>query len=224
MGMLGLLLQMLTIPVLLAALVSGTIYLISRRRGFSWWLLVLCAGWLAVYVVVLLGASFTSQDKVLNLRESKRFCGFYLDCDLTASVVSVTTAKTVGPAQSPLTAQGTYYVVTVAVSNEAERAPAHLGDPQAIVRDAQGHEYPRSPQAERALAATGQITVPSSPEVPAGNSLIANMVFDLPTNVQSPMMYFTVGDTLERTFETFLPGDEDSLLHKRAWMRLEPHQ
>ena len=44
------------------------------------------------YLALLLAASLTSHEKVLGLNQEKDFCGFYLDCHLSLSVVNV--AKT----------------------------------------------------------------------------------------------------------------------------------
>jgi hypothetical protein len=45
-------------------------------------------------------------------------------------------------------------------------------------------------------------------------------VFDLPENVSNPRLDIAEGIGVDKVFEMFLIGDEDSLWHKRALFKL----
>ncbi|MFB3133439.1 MAG: hypothetical protein ACE10K_13050 [Rhodothermales bacterium] len=116
-------------------------------------------GWAALYLVVLTGASLTSQEKVLDLKERKAFCGFYLDCHLGVSVEEVQRVSHVGEDAEQVQADGVFYLITVRVSSDAVRAKMTLEHPKATLIDARGATYERSLEAEQALAASEGVPV-----------------------------------------------------------------
>ena len=160
------------------------------------------------YLSLLLAASLTSHEQDLGLNQEKDFCGFYLDCHLSLSVVNVAQTKT---------PSGVRHVITVKFRNNAR--PRSEGErpfvlkpyhPVAVVVDDEGRTYER-------FAGGGS---PLVQPVAAGNSYTAELVFDLPADVHHPRLAVTQGVRLERLIELFLIGDEDSLLHKRTTFRL----
>ncbi len=172
----------------------------------------------AAYLGLLLVASLTSREQDLGLNQEKDFCGFYLDCHLSLSVVNVAKIKT---------PSGVRHVITVKFRNnarprtETERAftlkPYH---PVAVIVDDEGRTYERSADAEQLLVANRGGGSPFVQPVRAGNSYTADLVFDLPADVRDPRLFVTEGFWLKRALELFLIGDEDSLLHKRTTFRL----
>ena len=170
------------------------------------------------YLALLLAASLTSHEKVLGLNQEKDFCGFYLDCHLSLSVVNVAKTRVLS---------GVRYVVIIKFRNnarprtEGERAftlkPYH---PVTVIVDDEGRTYERATDAEQLLVTNRGGGSPLVQRIAAGNSYTADLVFDLPADVRHPRLFVTEGFWLERALELFLIGDEDSLLHKRTAFRL----
>ena len=165
------------------------------------------AVWFVFYFAMLAGFSLKSEETELGLNEPKAFCGFYLDCHMHTAVTSVRTAKTLGNK----TANGEFYIVTVKVFSNAKQATLGFGGLKLHVTDADGKLYPHVPEAE-----------PSEPwftrPVPAGGSFERDVVFDLPVGVRNPRLDMHDDKSL---IEKFVIGDEDSLLHKGTYFKLE---
>jgi hypothetical protein len=113
------------------------------------------AAWLAAYAALLLITSLASGERTLALGEAKRFCGFYLDCHLGVAVERVDTLARIGEGSEALQAGGTFYVLTVRVSSDAQRVPLELERPHAVLVDAEGYRYERVQDAEQRLASAG---------------------------------------------------------------------
>jgi hypothetical protein len=153
----------------------------------------------------------------------KHFCGFYLDCHLSASVEGVKQTKTLGSAPRQQTARGTFQVVTLQTSSDAKRAALRLTSPSAVVADEWGRRYFRSPEAEKAVEwVNGSSTDFGQPLNPRGGSFAKQLVFDLPDEVQDPRPLVTEGHWMERLLKMILIGDEDSLWHAKTLFRLQP--
>jgi hypothetical protein len=165
--------------------------------------------WLTGYVILLFVGSIFSEEKNLGLNEPKEFCGFYLDCHLHTAVTNVRKTKTYGNA----IAEGEFYVVKVKVFSNAKRAALNLTTPQFHLTDAAGRSY--NP------VENPVIPLPSfDDKVPAGGSFEREIVFDLPEDVKNPRLDIREGFGVDRVFELILIGDEDSILHKRNYFRL----
>jgi hypothetical protein len=193
--------------------------LLKQKRDLLKAILIGAAIWFAAYLLVLISVSAVSHARVLAPGAEKRFCGFYLDCHLAASINRVDTAHVIGGgsgAPPPLRADGTWWIVTVRVSSNARRARLALLRPRLTVVDDLGTEYPRAPAAERALGDTTSLERRLGP----GESLLRRVVFDLPRDVRRPRLQFTEGYWIDRLIELFLIGDEDSLLHGRTTLSL----
>lgn len=167
--------------------------------------------WFGVYAVLLVTVSLSSAEKTLNLNEPKAFCGFYLDCHIRAVVTDVMKTKTFGNK----TADGEFYVVRVKIFSDARRAELGLHAPELKVVDADGRRFKR-------LADLENPEMSWDMKVPAGNSFEKEAVFDLPENVSNPRLDIVEGVGVDKVFEMFLIGDEDSLWHKRSLFKLEP--
>jgi hypothetical protein len=180
---------------------------------------------IVIYWAAFLTTSLTSQEQVLELNQEKRFCGFYLDCHLSASVTNVSRMKTLGPLPQPKTAAGLFYVVTVRIRSDAMRARMSFDNPEATVVDARGKQYERSVEAEAAWESAQGRAVPLAQEIePGGHSYTKDLVFDLPQDIEQPSLLLSKGGRLERLTEMFLVGDEDSWLHKKVKFRLDRSQ
>ena len=168
------------------------------------------AVWLVFYTTMLLGVSLASREKTLELNEAKAFCGFYLDCHLHASVSEVRTAKQIGDK----TAQGVFYIVKVKIFSDARRAAIGLHDPQFEVVDEQRRIF--EPIEDSTVAGN-----PFERKVPAGGSFEGEVVFDLPADIKNPRLDVAEGIGIDKVIESVLIGDEDSILHKRNYFKLE---
>ena len=173
-------------------------------------------GWAALYLVVLTGASLTSQEKVLDLKERKAFCGFYLDCHLGVSVEEVQRVSHVGEDAEQVQADGVFYLITVRVNNDGMQARLPLRNPKATLIDAYGVTYTRSLEAEQALAEAEGVPMAFARSVSAGHSYTKTIIFDVPSAVRAPKLLVTQGMVLDRFIERFLIGDEDSLFHRKT--------
>ena len=207
----GVLLMLLTIGGLCLAFLLMLAAGVTRQSWLARFVFGAVGVWLAVYAILLVSVSLLSEEKTLSLNEPKAFCGFYLDCHLHAAVTNVRKTKTFGNK----TANGEFYIVTVKVSSDARRAEINLWNPQFAVIDAEKRSFERITELEK--------PEPSwETKVPAGGSFEKEVVFDLPENVQNPRLDVSEGIGVDKVFELFLIGDEDSLWHKRKYFSLNP--
>lgn len=168
------------------------------------------AVWFVFYFAMLLGFSLTSQERELVLDEPKEFCGFYFDCHMHTAVTGVRTTKKIGNK----TAKGEFYIVAVKVSSDAKRATLGFGGLELFVVDDARNVYHPSTDVENPEP-------PFTRPVGAGESFETEIVFDLPADVQDPRL--DIHDD-HGWIETLLVDDEDSLLHKRAYFKLDGHE
>ena len=118
------------------------------------------------------------------------------------------------------TARGEFYIVTVKVSSDAKRVALGLHEPQARVVDADGKFFERNKEAENILLGTAT-EPPFDMKVPAGGAFEKEVVFDLPTDVKNPRLDIAEGIGVNKVIEAVLIDDEDSILHRRNFFKLE---
>ena len=202
----------------------GIVASLARRRGrthAAQSIFAVAAAWLAAYVALLVVTSLASSERTLALGETKRFCGFYLDCHMGVAVERVDTTSRIGDGSNLLQAGGTFYIVTVRVSSDARRVPLDLERPRAVLVDAEGYEYERVHDAEDRLA-SGSAPVDLERRVEAGQSFARQLVFDVPRGAREPRLHVTEGSIIERALELAIIGDEDAMLHAPTLHALEP--
>lgn len=205
----GVLLMLLTIGGLFLAVLLMIVAGVTRQVWLAKFVFGAVGVWFAVYAVLLATVSFFSVEKTLNLNEPKAFCGFYLDCHIHAAVTDVRKTKTFGNK----TADGEFYVVRVKIFSDARRAELGLQAPEFEVIDADGRRFKRLADLENSEPSFDS-------KIPAGGSFEKEAIFDLPQNVSNPRLDVSEGIGVDKVFETFLIGDEDSLWHKRALFKL----
>lgn len=171
------------------------------------------AVWFVFYFAMLLGFSATSQEKNLAFNEPKEFCGFYLDCHMHTAVTDVRRTKIIGNK----TANGEFYIVNVKVFSDAKAATIGLITVDAYVVDGAGRKYDRDMTAESNLSQQPDFEKPISPV----ESFQKEIVFDLPNNISNPRLDIREGYGIDHVIEAVLVGDEDSILHKRNYFKLE---
>lgn len=194
-----------------------------RRGGVAWAILGACVVWAVIYFGILFAVSFTSEERILAPGEEMAFCGFYIDCHLHASVTDVVRTRTLGNAPDARVARGMFHLVTLRIASDARRATLEPSGITATVVDDAGRTYTRSLELERVLeesegGTSRALEQPVGPE----SAYTRRLVFDLPEDVRGASLLVTEGDVVERLLELFIIGDEDSLLHRRTRLRLEP--
>ena len=136
------------------------------------------------------------------------------------AVERVDTTSVIGDAGREVRAGGTFYVITLRVSNDAKRAPLHLVKPRVVIADAEGFEYERDPDAEQTLPEAQRADLERS--LDAGHSFTRTVVIDVPHGAREPRLHVTMGRPLDRAAELAIIGDEDAWLHAPAVHALAP--
>jgi hypothetical protein len=170
--------------------------------------------WFVFYGLMLIGVSLMGEERLIAIgdREGKAYCGFYLDCHMHTAVTDVRRAKTIGDN----TANGEFYIVRVNVFSDAKAATLGLLTVDAHVEDAAGRTYARDLLAEEALAPQPEFDHKVGPS----ESFEKEIVFDLPVGVDRPKLDIREGYGIDHLIEAFLIGDEDSIFHKRSYLKL----
>ena len=216
----GVLLLLITIVGTLGAALAAGAAIGHARTSVAQSIAVVAGAWLAAYGASLVVTSLASRERTLALGETKRFCGFYLDCHMGVAVERVDTMAVIGDAGREVRAGGTFYVVTLRVSNDAKRVPLHLVEPRVVVVDAEGFEYERFPEAEQMLPERQRADLGRS--VDAGHSFTRTVVIDVPHGVREPRLRVTMGGRIDRVAELAIIGNEDAWLHAPAVHALVP--
>jgi len=180
--------------------------------------LVLLAG----YSGALFAASLGSHEWNLQPGAEKYICD--LDCHIAYAVTGATKAATIGAEGSKVAAQGVFYIVAVrtrfdetTISPRRGNAPLEPGPRIVTLVDADGNSYRPSETALRALQDTGVASTPITQPLRPGESHISMYVFDLPASAQNPRLLI---ETKVAWPDKILIGGEDSLLHKKVYLRL----
>lgn len=174
-----------------------------------------------LYMTSVAGVSLVTPGRTLERGQVKRFCGFYLDCHLGASVEAVRTVAGLGHGRDERRAGGRYWIVTLRISSDAKRETLTPYGLEATLVDDRGHRHPRDRQAERALLGD-QAAEPFEQPVRAGESYIRTLVFDLPAAASSPALEISERGFPDQLIELALIGDEDSWLHRPTRLSLAP--
>jgi hypothetical protein len=216
----GVLLLALTLVGLLGASVVVGLAVVRGRTRLARSIALIAGAWVAAYAALLVVTSVASRERTLALGETKRFCGFYLDCHMGVAVERVDTVSSIGDGNDALRAGGTFYVIGLRVSSDARRVPLHLEHPEIVIVDAEGFRHERSLDAEQKLA-RAQLADLEQP-VNAGDSFSRTIVIDVPHDARDPRLHVTMGGRLDRVVELAVIGDEDALLHAHTLQALVP--
>jgi len=179
------------------------IYLLARRRypQAGRVLFRLTVG-LAVYFAALISVSLVAQRKVLAMGQDRCFDDWCL------AVEKVTTNANIGN----VSAQGTFYVVTLRVSSRARRVSQRALDAAVHLEDSQNRTYEVSDAGQRAFEAQNGPAKALFDRLEPGEAFTTVRVFDVPRD--------TVGLGLVVVHGAFpgciIIGDSQSFLHKRT--------
>lgn len=217
------LIQFIGILALMATVAAGGLSVIVAiwsvavgrpRRAFK--SLAIGAGIGALYLAALVVVSLQSRRVVLAEGVEKRFCGFYLDCHLSAAVERVDTAVRIGSTS----ARGRYWIVSVRLANSARRVPLRFEGLRLRVLLPDGRWFLRDAAAERALGDSTDDLI--ARRLAPGESRVVRVVFDLPRNEAAPLLSAKEGVPPDTGIEGLLLGDEDSALHQPVLLALAP--
>ncbi len=190
--------------------ISGIVGLLAaiilRRRRLAKLLTTGLAIYAGVYLLLLVGVSLLSPQRVLAMHDVRCFD------DWCMAVEQVEQRPAIGTVQ----AQGSFYLVTLQVSSQAKRIRQRELDTSVFLLDDGGKRYDLSPTGQRALEAAGQAGQPLNSWLDAGAAFTHIAVFDLPPGVSQPGLVIAHG-----AFPgSIIIGDDQSILHKPTIMRL----
>jgi len=185
---------------------------------------VAAVAWVAMYGIVLVGASWFSEEKTLAVGEQKYFCE--IDCHVAYSVEGVTTARTVGEGEAQATAAGTFYIVKLKTWFDEKTISSHrakdmplLPNPRWVfVEDSQSRRFFTSLAGLKALPEPAGRNVPLTQSLRPGESYETTLVFDLPSDVRNPRLMVTDPFPVNLV----LIGHENSFFHKKVYFGLTP--
>ena len=179
--------------------------LLLKKTVWTTWILRAEVAGLALYAVLFLLASVTSQTRELAVGEEKHICE--VDCHLAYAVTGVQTAQQ----WDGKTAQGTFYVVTVRVRFDSNTIakwrprdmPLFPNGRTVALLDGQGRRYPAP------VAALERRLIP-------GEVYTTDFVFDVPADATNPRLVLASGD-----WPTHLMiAHENAFLHGKVLFRL----
>jgi len=207
----------------LLALVSGVVVIVAalvtrrpRRAGKVGLVLLV---WLGVYLLLLLGASFTSRPRTLGLNQERCFD------EMCYSVTAVKIAPTLTDVWSvTFRAQGNYYILTIQLRNAGRGTAQKPSNPAVFVIDAQGKSYTHyfdftSRSFHVPTSMPGGVYPLWSEKIQAGAVAVRTVVFDLPADIQQPGLVVSEGIG---PLSVILIGDEGSLFHAKTEFLLNP--
>jgi len=135
----------------------------------------LCSGIYATYVL-------SRPEKVIDFGEK-----IHHD-DFDYSALKVDKLKNIGDSAHLLTPNGSFYIVTLKVENNAKRVMHEWNDSMAYIADEAGKEYHPSPEGQEAWDLANGKTSVSLHSTPAGVSETTQIVFDLPADAKNPCL------------------------------------
>jgi hypothetical protein len=130
----------------------------------------------AVYIPYVL----TRPEKIIGLGEQIRHDDFFY------SVTGVKKSKTIGEEDQRVTAQGTFYIVSLKVENKAVRVDHRWDISMAHIEDEAGRKYHPFAEGQEAWDEMLGAKNAARHTTPAGASETADIVFDLPADVKNP--------------------------------------
>jgi len=163
---------------------------------------------LVLYLAAVVVVSLRSHQDVVARGTPLAFCGFYIDCHLSATVDSMNITPGLGG--------GLRYVVHVRFANSARRATLTAVDLRAVLMDEQGLRLP--PVAERF---GHPAAIPKEIELGPRASVEVDLIFRSLYPLVEPKLWLTEGAPVERFLEKLLIGDSESLLHPRVLMAVK---
>jgi len=178
------------------------------------------------YGLVLGSASAISTEKVLPLGGWKYFCE--VDCHIAFSVQSAFSTPALGRGSQQTFAKGQFVIVRLktwfderTISPHRGNGPLQTGDRMVVLVDAAGHTYFESPEGRRALRLIEGASTPLDEPLRPGESFATSFVFDVPKDASDLRLLVT--DKPNVWLPKLIIDHEDSFLHKKIFLGLEPN-
>lgn len=110
-----------------------------------------------------------------------------VDSDMAFTVLDVKTAKSLGNQFTRRESQGTFYVVTVKIANQAKETKT-IDSSMFQIKDSQGRKFDRSIDGQGAVGMSqGKIDI-FLQQVQPSLSVTGDLVFDLPADISNPKL------------------------------------
>ncbi|SRR6266446_5057564 len=177
---------------------------------------------LSGYLLILLGVSQTSHEKLLALGERKYFCE--IDCHIAYSVSGVEETAMLGDELHQTAATGRFVIVHLKTWFDPSTISPHRGNGELspglrriVLVDRHGTEFPPSASAQQLLAKLHGASTPITQPLRPGESYVTDLVFDVPSDARNLRLF--VGDGYDLP-DRLLIGHEDSYLHKKIYLAL----
>jgi hypothetical protein len=194
------------------ALVLAVIHVVHGRFQQAGNLLFRLGVGLVLYLAIVALVGLFSPQRVVALGDDRCFD------DWCVAVEDVALAQALGQGEPLVQATGTFYVVTLRLSNHARGQDQRASSAAVHLSDRQGQQYDISLEGQKAFIEQNGPVVPLTSLIPVGQSLKTVQVFDLPTEVGQ--VNLTIEHPVGFSPGLFIIGDEASLLHKPTIVRL----
>lgn len=175
-----------------------------------------------VYSSALFAASLGSHEWNLEPGAEKYFCE--IDCHIAYAVTSAAKTTTIAAQATTLKPQGVFYILSVRTRFDESTISPNRGDapltpsPRIVTMvDAAGNSYAPSQDAVEVLERDGMQSAPMTQDLRPGESYVSVLVFDLPAAVANPRLLI---ETRPGWPDKIFIGGEESLLHKKVFLRL----
>lgn len=177
------------------------------------------------YALVLCAVSIASNEKVLPPGGWKYFCE--VDCHIAYSVQSARMVAALGMESQQTSAKGQFAIVRLktwfdehSISPHRGNSPLQTGERMAVLVDGAGHAYPQSPGGQAAFRLIEGAAISLDQPLRPGESFVTSLVFDVPKDASGLRLLVT--DSPNDWLSRVIIGHEDSFLHKKIYLGLEP--
>lgn len=174
--------------------------LLTRRWALLRRLALGMALYVGLYAVLLVGVSLLSPQRILRVGEPHCFD------DWCVAVEQARAQGVIGTAA----ANGTFYLVTVRVSNQARGRSQRETGAAVFVLDEAGTRYAPDARGEQALQAAGGAGQPMDSTMAVGGSFLHTAVFDLPAGHRAASAGISHGPFPR----AIIIGGDESWLHR----------
>ena len=175
------------------------------------------------YLMLLVGVSFASTEKVLPAGGWKYFCE--IDCHIAYSIIGVQTAESFGPEmQQTAAAHGEFIIVRMKTWFDERTISAHRGNGpltpnrrKVVLVEDTGRRFERSAEGQAAFERLGNASTPLSAALRPGESYTTNLVFEVPKDARGLRLLITEDDPETR----LVIGHENSPWHKKIYFGVD---
>ena len=173
--------------------------------------------WLAVYTLLLLLASFTSQPRYIEAGKERCFD------EMCYSTKVIATQATLGSGSNQVKANGMYTILTVQLRSDSKRSAQKPSQPDLFIVGAHGERVNQffSAGSDTGLPIGQPITAAQlwDRKVQPGETVSRTVAFDLPGGIVQPGLVVSEGIG---PLSAVIIGDENSIFHAKTEFLLTP--